>query len=131
MATVEKVRSELRQLRKLSHAIDSGIRANSRLERYINTISETEGEGTHIAELKKRLCSQRQTTEGFTKDAVALALKYTDEILNLRDVTDRTIATEAFLNGKTYIAIAQGIGFSEDGIKKRIKKIIVKIAKSL
>ncbi len=131
MATVEKVRSELRQLRKLSHAIDSGERANNRLERYIKLIVEREGESVRVMELRERLYVQKYNTECFTNKAAELFSKYSKAISELKDLTERTIANEAFLNGRNYKNIAHSVFMSEAGVKKRVQRIYEKIANSI
>ena len=131
MATVEKVRSELRQLRKLSHAIDSGERANNRLERYIKFIVEREGESRRVIELRERLKVQKHNTDSFTDKAAELLSKYSKAISELKDLTERTIANEAFLNGQSYKCIAHSVFMSEAGVKKRVQRIYEKIANSL
>ena len=109
-----RVKRELRELKRLGHAIDAGVRAEERLQRIMN--SE---------------CGLRSINESYTKRASRLAVKYVDAISKLTDPTDRIIATEAFLNGKTYIAIGKIIYMSEIGVKKRVERIYRKITVQL
>lgn len=129
MATIDRVRSELRELRKLSHAIDSGVRANNRLERYIKLMSERERESYRIIELRERLNIQKRNTDSFTDKAAELLSKYSKAISKLEDLTERTIATDAFLNGQNYKSVARSVFMSEAGVKKRVQRIYEKISK--
>ena len=131
MASVDVVRYELRMLRKLSHAIDSGIRANNRLEKYITFLVERESESHRVKEMRERLNAQNRSIENFTDKAAELVSKYSRVISELQDLTERTIATEAFVNGKNYKSIAQSVFMSEAGVKKRVRSIYEKIARSI
>ncbi len=107
-----RVKRELRELKRLGHAIDAGVRAEKRLRQIMN--SE---------------CGLRSINESYTKRASRLAVKYVDAISRLDDPIDRTIATEAFLNGKTRTEIGRSILMTEDGVKYRMRGIYLKISR--
>lgn len=107
-----RVKRELRELKRLGNAIDAGVRAAERLSRIMN--SE---------------CGLRSINESYTKRASRLAVKYVDAISRLDDPIDRTIATEAFINRKTYSEIGRCVMMTENGIKYRMRGIYLKIAR--
>ena len=45
--------------------------------------------------------------------------------------TDQTLALSIFLLGKNYVAAGLAAGYSEDGVKKRIPKLLDRLAKEI
>lgn len=105
-----RVKRELRELKRLGNAIDAGVRAEVRLRAW----------GSVGAEI-------RSFNDRYVKRASRLAVKYIDAIGRLDDPIDRTIATEAFINGKTYSEIGRCVCLCEASIKYRVERIYRKI----
>ena len=110
------VKRDLKQLGTLSRAIDSEMRASKKLEYYIKS-------GICTDKIKDKLAKHQAAADRFAKEATALVAKYIDAISSLVDITDRAIATEVFLNGRTYQAIGTDFYLSVDGIKYRMRGI--------
>lgn len=66
----------------------------------------------------------------FIQRAAALEEKYI-EAINRLDPLDKTIILDGYINGTAYWKIGRNIGYSEAGVKNRVKKIIEQIAEFL
>lgn len=120
----EQIKSDLRQIRHLSHSIDTKISAKERLERQKVLLKDA-------AETDKieRVISSLHIDEHIAK-ATTLEEKYISAIQKLSP-TEQIIIVDSYINGLTYWQIGEKIGYSESGIKKRVNKIIEKIAESI
>ena len=121
MEKIEQIKSDLRQIRRLSHSIDSKISAKERLERQKALLKDP----TEIDKIERVLSSLR-IDEHIAK-STALEQKYISAIGALSP-TEQIIIIDSYFNGLTYWQIGRRIGYSESGIKKRINKIIEYLA---
>ena len=121
MEKIEQIKSDLRQIRRLSHSIDSKISAKERLERQKAFLKDPT-EIDKIERVISSLCIEEHIAE-----ASALEQKYISAIGALSP-TEQIIIIDSYFNGLTYWQIGRRIGYSESGIKKRINKIIENLA---
>lgn len=126
---VENVKKDLRLLRKLTHTIEMSMELKSRHEKRLAYLRTRERENSEEIERMERLMREMRFDEDIAK-ATALEEKYM-QIINRLESIEKTIILDGYINGKPYWKIGQGIGYSEEGVKKRVKKIIVKIVKLL
>ncbi len=125
------VRKDLRALKRSSHAIEKLIEAQGIHFVRINALEKME----QNEQVKKALEKEKEHLEklGLAQEiekSVELEGKYLNAISSL-PLIDRAILTDSFVKGKSNIVIAMDYGFSEGGIRKRITRLIEKIAKSI
>lgn len=126
---INKIKQDLRLLRKLNHIIDSNIALKRHHEDRLTWLKEREPSSSIVAEIKK--------TEDILKSIdIQKEIRVSNELesrylsmINALDPIDRTIITEAFLNGVAYWKVGRSLGFEERGIQNRVKKAIEKMAK--
>lgn len=124
MEKIEQIKNDLRQIRRLSHSIDSKISAKERLERQ-KALLKDPTETDKIERVISSLCIDEHITK-----ATALEQKYISAIGALSP-TEQIIIIDSYFNGLTYWQIGRKIGYSESGVQKCINKAIEKIAKSI
>ena len=127
---IEKIRSDLRELRKLTHAINAMLDLKkSREERRTYLVSlgtpEVCSEIDHIDTVLRTL-----KIEQIIAEASALELKYMSAINTLESI-DKTIILEGYINGVPFWKIGKQLGYSEDGIKKRAHRALLRLAEIL
>lgn len=125
------VRKDLRALKRSSHAIEKLIEAQGIHFVRINALEKME----QNEQVKRALEKEKEHLEklGLAQEiekSVELEGKYLNAISSL-PLIDRAILTDSFVKGKSNIVIAMDYGFSEGGIRKRITRLIEKIAKSI
>ena len=125
MEKTEKVRADLRLLRKIGHNIDVLIGVRQRHEARLEMLKR---ERRSIDEIRKieAVIDGLQISQSIER-ATEIEEQYIRAI-NQLDPLDRTIILDGYLNGKSYWKIGASIGYSESGVKKRINKIIEQIA---
>ena len=130
MQKMKKIRSDLRELRKLSHAITAQLELKHRYEErraYLVSLAsfdvylEIERIDAILATLK---------IEDSIKRAGELELEYMKAIGKL-GIIDKTIIIDGYLNGVPYWKIGKKLGYSEDGIKKRASRALDKLTEML
>ena len=125
------VRKDLRALKRSSHAIEKLIEAQGIHFVRINALEKME----QNEQVKRALEKEKEHLEklGLAQEiekSVELEGKYLNAISSL-PLIDRAILTDSFVKGKSNVVIAMDYGFSEGGIRKRITRLIEKIAKSI
>lgn len=131
MEKTEQIKKDLRRLRKLAHSIEVATTVKERHTRRKELLMQGEqNEETQeeISRIDRVLSSLR--VEEHIKQATALEERYMEAIGRL-DPLDKTIILDGYINGKAYWKIGRDIGYTEDGIKKRVGKIIEKIVNYL
>ncbi len=124
----QEIIRELRELRKLTHSIDVALKVKENHEKrreYLISRGITENSLAEIRKIDDILRSLQ--IDDSIKRASTLELKYMTAIGKLERI-DRTIILDGYINGKPYWKIGRDIGYTEDGIKKRMSKIIERIA---
>lgn len=124
---IAKIKSDLRQLRKITHNIEVSLQVKERHEKRLAILQQksTQEFEEEISKIKQVLSTLK--IEESIKKATALELKYSEAISKL-DSLDKVIILDGYINGKAYWKIGRDIGYTEVGVQKRIKKIFEKLA---
>ena len=126
---INMVRRDLRALKSNSHAITRLV----------------EAQGIHFVRIRalEALPKSKKTEEIIKKEreiiddlGLAQQIEKTAELekrymgaLATLDTTDRAMVTDCFIKGEPYYKVAMDYGFSEGGLRKRIDRLVVQIAK--
>lgn len=127
---IQKIRSDLRELRKLTHAINAMLALKkSREERRAYLVSlgtpEVYSEIEHIDAVLKSL----KVEESIARSNM-LELRYMSAVNTLESI-DKTIIIEGYINGVPFWKIGKQLGYSEDGIKKKARVALERLAKCI
>ena len=126
---ISKIKAELKQLRHLNHSIATLQEMDRKLrERLVYLRSKATLDEDEIAKVEKTISTIDISSQ--IKRSIELESKYMRFILNLPPI-DQTIILEGVVNGTHYWKVAQKVGYSVEGLKKRIPLAISKIAKML
>ena len=126
---ISKIKAELKQLRHLNHSIATLQEMDRKLnERLVYLRSKATLDEDEIAKVEKTISTIDISSQ--IKRSIELEAKYMRFILNLPPI-DQTIILEGVVNGTHYWKVAQKVGYSVEGLKKRIPLAISKIAKML
>ena len=127
----EKVKSDLRKLRKITHSITVALECKQNHERRLEVLRngrQTQETAEEIKKLEEVLGSLH--IEESIKKATALESLYMEAIDKLEGF-DKIIIIDGYINGKAYWKIGRDIGYTEVGIRKRVEKAIEKLASLL
>jgi len=125
---INTVKRDLRQLRKTLHIIEALKMSQHRYLQRIEALSrlvQTDKIKEQISTTKKVMSLMK--LEDYIKDATEIESKYMSAI-NQLDPLDRVIILDNLVNGLPYWKIGLNLGYSEDGIKKRVNKAVRKLA---
>lgn len=125
---INTVKRDLRQLRKTLHIIEALKMSQHRYLQRIEALSrlvQTDKIKEQISTTKKVMSLMK--LEDYVKDATEIESKYMSAI-NQLDPLDRVIILDNLVNGLPYWKIGLNLGYSEDGIKKRVNKAVRKLA---
>ena len=128
----EKIKRDLRRLRKVAHDIEVSMRVKETHEKrlvYLSSLSPLTDEAKAEAEKIRRNLATLRIEESI-KEATALESRYMRAISSL-DPLDRTIILDGYINGKAYWKIGRDIGYTERGVQNRIGAIIERLSKML
>ena len=128
---INQVRSDLRLLRKIQHSIDIQLEVEEGHKKRLVLLMEkkqTQSVQEDINKLQDII--SKLNTEEYISRALAIEAKYIDAINKLEPL-DRTIIMDGYINGKAYWKLGNKIGYTEQGIQKRVNKILVNIAKHI
>lgn len=131
METTEKIKRDLRLLRKITHSIEVSLTVEKRHKERLEVLrkqQQTEEVKQNIADIEAVLATL--DTAKYIQRATELELRYI-EAINKLDPLDKTIILDGYVNGKAYWKIGRDIGYTEVGIQKRVNKIIEILAKIL
>lgn len=131
MATnrVQEIRRELRELRRLTHSIDSMLTLRDNHERriaYLGTCGP--GAEAEIERIKAALDALK-IRETIAK-ANELETRYMGAIGRL-DAPLRTVIIEGYINGKPYWKIGREMGYSERSVQTKVNAALEKLAKMI
>lgn len=113
-----------RSIKKLKEIMETHIMRIKMLER----MEQTDKVKNIIAKERELLSSLDFATK--IDKALELEKKYMEAITAL-DPLDREIILDAFINGLPYWKIGISVGYSEEGVRKKISKIIKNISLSI
>lgn len=131
METTEKIKRDLRLLRKITHSIEVSLTVEKRHKERLEVLQkqeQTEEVKQNIADIEAVLASL--DTAKYIQRATELESRYI-EAINKLDPLDKTIILDGYVNGKAYWKIGRGIGYTEVGVQKRVNKIIEILARIL
>lgn len=130
MTRFEKVKNDLRELKKTVHLINTMKNAQTKYEKMIEMLKQSHLPYAmdEIKRLKAVLSLMK--IDVYVKKAMEIEQRYMKIIKSLNPL-DKTIILEAFVNGLPYWKIGMEIGYSEDGTRKRANKIIKSIANEM
>lgn len=131
METTEKIKRDLRLLRKITHSIEVSLTVEKRHKERLEVLQkqqQTEEVKQSIADIEAVLATL--DTAKYIQRATELESRYI-EAINKLDTLDKTIILDGYVNGKAYWKIGRDIGYTEVGIQKRVNKIIEILAKIL
>lgn len=128
---VATIKKDLRQLKKTIHIIEAQREAQERYEKRIEALSRL----APTEKIKEQIETTRKImslmdVDRYIDEASQLEEKYIGAI-NTLDPIEKTIITESFLNGKPYWKIGLSLGYSEEGVRKKIDKIMRQLLKHL
>ena len=125
---IKTIKNDLKQLKKTIHIIEALTQSKERYLKRIETLSsfiQTDKIKEQIETTKKVMSLLK--IEDYIKEANELERKYMSAINKLEPL-EKTIIIESFLNGKPYWKIGNALGYEEETIRKKIAKILKKIA---
>ena len=131
METTEKIKRDLRLLRKITHSIEVSLTVEKRHKERLEILQkqeQTEEVKQNIVDIEAVLATL--DTAKYIQRATELESRYI-EAINKLDPLDKTIILDGYVNGKAYWKIGRDIGYTEVGIQKRVNKIIEILAKIL
>ena len=131
MADILRVKSDLKNLRKAIKIIDAVMEAeNKHIKRLelLKFLGQDEFTREEIERTERIL--QCYDAAKYISEANRLEEKYMG-VINALEPIDRTIVLEGYINGNPYWKIGMKIGYSEEGIRKRMAKIIKQIAENI
>ena len=123
-----RVKSDLRNLRKLTHSIEVSLQVKARHEKRLAWLKErqpTKEVKSDIEQIEKVLATL--DIEKYISKATAIEAKYM-EAINKLEPFDKTIILDGYINGKAYWKIGRDIGYTERGVQKRVSIAIELIA---
>lgn len=128
---VEEVKKDLKSLKNYTLAIN---KLRETQETHIMRIKMLEKmqkseKVNSIIERERKLLSDLDIATKIS-EAQEIEEKYMKTILSLSPL-DRSIILDAYINGQAYWKIGVAIGYSEEGVRKKISKIIKNIALSI
>ena len=124
---LKKIRRELRDLRRLTHSIDTMLTLRDNHERRMAYLSTCGSGAQSEIERIKGLLDSLKIEESIAK-ANELEARYMSAIGKL-DPLDRTVIIEGYINGKPYWKIGKEMGYSERSIQSRVNAALEKLAK--
>lgn len=126
---VERVKRELRQLRRINHGIEVYLSIRERHEKRLAFLRSLERSLEVVAEIERleQLVASMDTAKAIM-EATRIEEKYM-AIINTLEPVDRTIVLEGYISGVPYWKIGREIGYTERGIQKRAAAAIEAIAR--
>lgn len=131
MKGINEVKKDLRELKKYTHAISQLESAQKTHLMRIKLLEGLEKNERVLAliEKEKSLMASLASLASL-ENACALEEKYLS-VINALPLIERGIIVDAFINGMPYWKIGLQIGYSEEGVRKKVSKIIAKIAQMM
>ncbi len=131
MSNLDKIKSDLRSMRQNAHVINGLYNLQKTHEKRLTLLEKME----RGARVQQAISQEKQSLEkidvlGYIQRSRELESRYMKAIDSL-DPVDRTIIIESFINGVAYWKIGNRLGFTSEGIRKRIQRALTKIAKQM
>ena len=127
MISIERIKKDLRELKKTTHLVEAliGVKKN-----YLKRIRELKG--LHRIQKREKLAKLEKMygaleIEPYIVKIEEYAKSYNEAIESL-GITDRVVVIDYYVNGIPAWKIGSRLGYSEDGVRKRLKGCILKIA---
>ncbi len=131
MKGINEVKKDLRELKKYTHAIKQlEVAEKTHLARIKLLEGLPRSERTEALIEKERALISSLNCQSVIENACTLEEKYISAI-NALPLIDRGIIVDAFINGTPYWKIGLEVGYSEEGVRKMVSRIIKKIAQSV
>lgn len=131
MKEINEVKKDLRELKKYTHAIKQlECAQRTHLARIKLLESIGGGEKTNKLIERERALLAALDVKTVIEGACTLEEKYMAKINEL-PLPDRGIIIDCVINGTPYWKIGLEIGYSDEGVRKRVSKIIAKIAQMM
>ena len=128
---IEEVKRDLKSLKNYTLAINK-LRETQETHimriKMLEKMQKSEKINSIIERERKLLSDLNIATK--ISEAQEIEEKYMKTILSLSPL-DRSIILDAYINGQAYWKIGVAIGYSEEGVRKKISKIIKNIALSI
>ncbi len=124
MKNLDEVKKDLKNLKKASRIIEKLYQAEAtHLKRIkmLEALPKTEGVLALIEKEREHILSLKIETA--VNDARIIEEKYMSQILKL-DPIDKGIIIDNYINGIPCWKIGAELGYTEDGVRKRISKIM-------
>lgn len=131
MKEINEVKKDLRELKRQTHAIKQlECAQKTHLARIKLLMGMEENERIKALIEKERASLASLNVADVVSGACEIEEKYM-EAINALPLVDRGIIVDAFINGTPYWKIGLSVGYSEEGVRKKVSKIISAIAKSM
>lgn len=125
---IERIKQDLRQLKKTAHAIEGLCKLQATHQRRIDMLKRLKGVcGVDEAIERENQFIRELDIPGKLQEAREIEKKYLKAIESLEPI-DKAIIIDSYLNGVPYWKIGDKLGFSEEGIRKRIQRALKKLA---
>ena len=129
MNNIEKIKNDLRTMRKNAHLIDGLYNLQKTHEKRLSLLEKME----RSAKVQRAILQEKQSLDkidalGYIQESRDLESKYMRAINSL-DPVDKAIIIESFINGVAYWKIGNQLGFTSEGVRKRIQRALAKIAR--
>ena len=128
VSKINKVKKDLRALKSSSHAIERLIEAQGihfvRI-RALEALPKSE-KTKALVQREMEIINDLGLAQEIEKNE-ELERQYMGAISSL-DLTDRALVTDCYLKGEPYYKLAMDYGFSESGMRKRLDRLVEKIA---
>ncbi len=124
---IEKVKRDLKDLKKHVHLINTLLRRKTQYLLRIDTLKKS-----HRIKAREEIeflegAIMLMNVDKYIERATAIEKKYMNKIKKL-SITDQAIIIDYYVNGLPAWKIGMRLDYSEDGIRKRLQKAIEKLA---
>ncbi|MBQ7907002.1 MAG: hypothetical protein IJ309_03405 [Clostridia bacterium] len=131
MAELETVKKELKALKSTNTVIRALERTQLSHLKRIEMLKRLEQTPQVKDAIRREECMLAQLNiSKYINDSRTTEERYIEAINSLEPI-DKAIILDSYINGRAYWQIGQKIGFSEEGIRKRVKKILSTLAKRI
>lgn len=126
MKNKAQVHSDLNRLKELSHKIQYFADAELKLNKLCVVIEQSSA--SQRAKSRFNSCIKKISLQKHLEEYNDLMTKYSSLAKERLEPLERAIFIDAYINGATLKEIAEKAHYSESGVKKKLDKIIIKIA---
>lgn len=122
-----QVHNDLNRLKELSKKIQFYAEAELKLNKLCVAIEHSSASSK--AKSRFNSCIKKVSLQKHLEEFNSLMLKYSALAKERLEPLERAIFIDTYINGATLKEIAEKTYYSESGIKKKLDKIIIKLAK--